>query len=190
MRLMSFLCLWHLFYFSCQQFCPSAVCCWIWLVCLCWNRPFLLLSSLQDQAEQRLAIIWALGGVHGSQSSDVWCHWRKLFPSWYPRAISSWEIEKFVLKERVQARLQDVSRRFRELCVVNCCHEVRHRPRVELLLPSRFGWWRQSCPLATIWDVAWWTASDMRGEGLRDGGLKVGVSVVCPKAVAAGMDFN
>ena len=33
-RLTSFLCLWHMFCFSCQQFCPASVCCRLVVLCL------------------------------------------------------------------------------------------------------------------------------------------------------------
>ena len=98
-RLTSFLCLWHMFCFSCQQFCPGSVCCQIWVLCLRWSHQFCLPSSSEDQAEQRLAISWAMGEVYASQSFEVCCYGRRSFPCCYPRAISSWESGRFLLKD-------------------------------------------------------------------------------------------
>ena len=134
-RLKSFLYLWHKFCFSCQQFCPSSVCCRLWVLPFWWSCPFCVLSSSKDKEEQRLAVSGANGGVHGSQSFEVCCHWWKSFPCWYPSAVSFWESGKFLLKQGVQARLQEFSRRFCELCVVDCCRAFCDRPRVQLFLP-------------------------------------------------------
>ena len=146
------------------------------------KSPMLFTVFFKRSSSARLALGWAMGGVNGSKSFKVCCHWRRSFPCWCPRAISSWESGKFLQKERVQARLQEVSWGFREMCVVNCCREVRQRPRVELFLPSCSGWWRRSCLQATLWHVAWWTTTEMMGEGRRDGGLRVGLSVVLWKS--------
>ena len=127
LRLTSFLCLWHTFCFSCQQFCPSLVCCQLWVLCLCCLRPFRLLFSSEDQAEQRFVAGWAMVGVHGSQSFEVCCHWRWSFPCFYPHAINSWESWEFLLKIGVSARQLEFSRRLREPCVVNCCSTVAAR---------------------------------------------------------------
>ena len=64
--LKSFQCLWRVFCFSCQHFCPSSVVCRLWVLRLWWRRPFGLLSSSEDQTGLRFAISWAVGGVHGS----------------------------------------------------------------------------------------------------------------------------
>ena len=94
--------------FQLLKTCPSSVSLLIMGTMPLLKSPFCLLSSSEDQAEQRLAISWAIGGVNGSQKFGVCCHWKRSFPCWYPRAISSWESEKFVLKERVQARFQEI----------------------------------------------------------------------------------
>ena len=186
MRFASFLCLWHMFCFGCRQFCPTSVWCRLWVLCLWWNRPFRLLSS----SEQRLTNSWAMGGVDDSQSFKICYHWRRSFACWYPRAISSWENWRFLLKEKVSARLQEIFWKIRELCDVNSCRDVRNRPWVELFPPSNSVQWRRSCHHATVTLVAWWTPGEKLGDGRGDGGLQVGVSVVCARAETAGADFN
>ena len=179
-----------MFCFSCQKLCPFSVRCRLWVLGPLSGRPFCLLSPSEDQDEQRLAIIGAVGIVHGSQSFDVCCTWGRWFPCRYPSALSFWEKGEPLLKEAVQTGLQEVSWRLREMCVVHCCREVSDRLRVELFLPSCIGWWRRSCPYATVWHVALLTPGEKLGEGCGDGGLQVGISVVCARAEAAGADLD
>ena len=188
-KLTSFLFPWHMFCFSCKQFCPTSVRCWLSVLRLRWVCPFCLLSSSKDQEEQRIAVSGAVGGVHRSRSFKVCCHWRIAFPCWYPSAGSPWKSGE-LLVEGSQAGLQEVSLRLRERCVVNFCSEACDRPGVELFLPSYFGWWNRLCPYATLWHVAWWTPPETLGEGRGDGGLHVRIPVVCARANAAGANFN
>ena len=120
---------------------------------------------------------------------EICCHWRKVFPCRFPNAGSPRETGELLLEEGAQVGLQEVSW-LRELCVADYCCEVCDRPRVELLLPSYFGWWRQTGPYETVWQVAWWTLRERLGEGRGDVGLQVRIPVVCARAEETGEDFS
>ena len=79
---------------------------------------------------------------------------------------------------------------------VNCvlstvaASEVYDRPEVELLQPFYTSWWRRSCPNATVRHFPGRTARKRMDGERRDGGLQIGVPVVCARAEVAGADFN
>ena len=139
-----------MFVFSCQQFCLCSVCCRLLVLCLWRSRPFRLLSSSEDQAEHRLAISWLKGRNTWLPNSQRFLPLTKivslLVPACY-QLLRKREVPMLGKSSVETAGSSSTISWFRELCVVNCCREVRNRPMVELFLPSHSVWWRRSCPL-------------------------------------------